>query len=171
MKSLVRTIVILSAGLLLGWTLFAQETTTKKGKSRKLRQPGFVFVELETKRLDESVAFFQDVMDFEETYRSGSFIQLETDHSELLLIHADEIPAGHPFHGKYKEGSQGVGVEIGLVVADLDKSFEAAKRHPAWTISSGVVRRPWGVRDFRVLYPDGYYLRFTEGEAAKTKNL
>jgi hypothetical protein len=109
-------------------------------------------------------------MDFEETYRNGRFIQLETDHAELLLLHADEVPQGHPFHGKYKEGSQGTGVEIGLVVADLDKSFEAAKRHKGWTISSNIVRRPWGLRDFRVLSPDGYYLRFTEGEAARIKN-
>jgi len=31
-------------------------------------------------------------------------------------------------------------------------------------VSTGIVRRPWGVRDFRVLAPDGYYFRFTEGQ-------
>ena len=55
-----------------------------------------------------------------------------------------------------------MGVEVGLVVADLDKTFAAAKGQ-GWKISSGIGLRPWGLRDFRVLSPDGFYLRFTEG--------
>ena len=51
------------------------------------------------------------------------------------------------------------------MVADLDKAYAAALKFKdkGWPISTGIVRRPWGVRDFRVLAPDGYYLRFTEG--------
>jgi hypothetical protein len=45
----------------------------------------------------------------------------------------------------------------------LDKTYAAAVKQKGWPISTGIVRRPWGVRDFRVLSPDGYYLRFTEG--------
>ena len=59
----------------------------------------------------------------------------------------------------------GLGIEIGIVVADLDKAYAAALKFKdkGWPISTGIVRRPWGARDFRVLAPDGYYLRFTEG--------
>jgi hypothetical protein len=49
------------------------------------------------------------------------------------------------------------------VVADLDRAYAAAQKHKGFPISTGIVRRPWGVRDFRVLAPEGYYLRFTEG--------
>jgi hypothetical protein len=58
-----------------------------------------------------------------------------------------------------------MGVEIGLVVGDLDKAYAAAVvcNDKGWSISLGIGRRPWGVRDFRVLAPDGYYVRVTEG--------
>lgn len=129
----------------------------------ELRQPGFLFLELETQHLDEYETFFQAVMGFQTTYRQGRFLTMETARGQLLLLHPDELPAGHPFHGKYKGSDQGQGVEIGLVVADLDHAFAEASKHKAWRISSGIARRPWGVRDFRILAPDGYYLRFTEG--------
>jgi len=53
------------------------------------------------------------------------------------------------------------GLEVGLVVGDLDQTLVAAKKFD-WRITSGIAKQPWGVRDFRVLSPDGYYLRFTE---------
>jgi len=73
------------------------------------------------------------------------------------------IPKGHPFFGKVTGNANGIGLEIGMVVADLDKAFAATNNQPGFPVSSGIVKRPWGVRDFRVLTPDGYYLRFTEG--------
>ena len=32
---------------------------------------------------------------------------------------------------------------------------------PAGRSSEDIVRRPWGLQDFRVIDPDGYYLRIT----------
>ena len=90
------------------------------------------------------------------------YAEMHSDLAELLLIHPDELPKGHPFHGKLVGSGQGLGVEIGLVVADLDKTYAAALKHKDWRIASGIALRPWGERDFRVLSPDGYYVRFTE---------
>jgi hypothetical protein len=81
---------------------------------------------------------------------------------KATFIDPEELPRGHPFHAKLTGSGQGLGVEIGLVVGDLDKAYTAAVQRKGWSISTGIVRRPWGVRDFRVLAPDGYYLRFTE---------
>jgi lactoylglutathione lyase len=80
-----------------------------------------------------------------------------------LLIDPEELPRGHPFHAKLTGSGQGLGVEIGLVVGDLDKAYAAAVQCKGRSISTGIARRPWGVRDFRVLTPDGYYVRVTEG--------
>ncbi len=52
-------------------------------------------------------------------------------------------------------------VEVGLVVGDLDRAHAAAVKSN-WRVTGSIQKRPWGVRDFRVLSPDGYYLRFTE---------
>lgn len=31
-----------------------------------------------------------------------------------------------------------------------------------WSLAEDLTRRPWGLVDFRLLDPDGYYLRVTE---------
>jgi hypothetical protein len=79
-----------------------------------------------------------------------------------LLIDPKILPKGHPFYDPPRGGRRGYSVEVGLVVADLDQTFAAAGKFKDWKISSGIAKRPWGVRDLRVLSPDGYYLRFTE---------
>ena len=100
-------------------------------------------------------------MGFKVKSRGEHFVELETETAQLLLNDPDDLPAGHPFYKNFTGSGQGMGVEIGLVVADLDKSFAAAKKQ-GWQVSAGIGMRPWGVRDFRMLSPDGYYLRFTE---------
>ena len=130
-------------------------------KTPELRKPGFIFLELNTRKRDEYVAFFENVMGFKVKSRGERFVELETESAQLLLNDPDDLPAGHPFYKNFTGSGQGMGVEIGLVVADLDKSFAAAKKQ-GWQVSAGIGMRPWGVRDFRVLSPDGYYLRLTE---------
>ena len=132
------------------------------GKSPSLRRPGFVFMELNTKKVDEYVAFFADVMGFKETMRKGRYVVLQTEVAELTIMDPDLLLAGHPFYKTLDGKTQGMGVEMGFVVADVDKAFAAAVKHEGWRISAGIGRRPWGARDFRVVSPDGYYLRFTE---------
>jgi hypothetical protein len=164
-------ILVVTAVLLLarGFSASLQEAG-KPGPDEKgaqaappeLRRPGFVFLELGTKRIDEYIAFFQSVAEFRLSGRQGRFAWMNSERAELMFIDPELLPAGHPFHGKLTGEGQGLGVEIGLVVADLDRAFAAATTHQGWKISSGIMRRPWGVRDFRVLSPDGYYLRFTE---------
>jgi predicted enzyme related to lactoylglutathione lyase len=143
----------------------AEEKPAPQAAARKipsLRRPGFVFMELNTKHIEEYVAFFGSVMDFRETVRKGRYVVLQTDVAELTIMDPELLPTGHPFHQKLTGTGQGMGVEIGFVVADVDKAYAATIKHEGWKISSGIARHPWGARDFRVLSPDGYYLRFTE---------
>lgn len=53
------------------------------------------------------------------------------------------------------------GVEIVLEVDDLDAEWDHV-RATGWPVDEGLTARPWGLRDFRVLDPDGYYWRVTE---------
>jgi len=130
-----------------------------------LRKPGFVFMELGTTHVEDYLSFFESVADFKEMSRKPGYIVAQSGLAELTFIDPKYWSGGHPFSGKLTGSGQGLGIEIGIVVADLDKAYAAALKfkEKGWPISTGIVRRPWGARDFRVLAPDGYYLRFTEG--------
>ena len=53
-----------------------------------------------------------------------------------------------------------VGVELVLEVDDVDADRDQV--HDAgWPVVEDMTLRPWGLRDFRVLDPDGYYWRIT----------
>jgi|ERR1700680_4309739 lactoylglutathione lyase len=52
------------------------------------------------------------------------------------------------------------GVEIVLEVDDLDGERSAVEA-AGWDVVEDIVPRPWGLRDFRLLDPEGTYLRIT----------
>jgi hypothetical protein len=151
---------LIAASVVLGAATWPAASQAPKAPA--LRKPGFLFLELGTRRIDDYIAFFESVAHYRLVRREARYAELETERAQLLLIHPDELPKGHPFHGKLTGSGHGLGVEIGLVVADLDQTYAAAVKQKDWRISTGIALRPWGVRDFRVLSPDGFYLRFTE---------
>jgi len=53
-----------------------------------------------------------------------------------------------------------VGVELVLEVEDLDAD-RARVAQAGWPVVEDVMTRPWGLRDFRLLDPAGYYWRVT----------
>ena len=55
---------------------------------------------------------------------------------------------------------RGLGVEIVMEVDDLGTAHRRVldSGHPVFEPPQ---RRPWGLRDFRIVDPDGYYLRVT----------
>ena len=53
-----------------------------------------------------------------------------------------------------------VGVELVLEVDDLDVD-RARVDAAGWPVTEDITERPWGLRDFRLLDPDGYYWRIT----------
>lgn len=141
------------------------DTVNSAASAPSLRKPGFVFMEFGTTRVEEYLTYFESVADFKLKSRQPGYLVAQSDHAELSFIDPKFWANGHPFSGKLTGSGQGIGIEIGIVVADLDKAFAAASqfKDKGWPISTGIVCRPWGVRDFRVLAPEGYYFRFTEG--------
>lgn len=68
---------------------------------------------------------------------------------------------GHEYFGGFPRSTKrGYGVEIVIVVDDLDAVYAAAQGFAR--IVSPLRERPWGLRDFRLEDPFGYYLRVTE---------
>ena len=146
-------------------TTSATSATATTTSAPSLRKPGLVFMEFATQRVEDYVDYFGSVADFKATYRKPGYVQVQSALAELTFIDPKYWGPGHPFHGKVTGSGMGVGIEIGIVVAEIDKAYAAALKFKdkGWPISTAIVMRPWGVRDFRVLAPDGYYLRFTEG--------
>jgi lactoylglutathione lyase len=67
-----------------------------------------------------------------------------------------------PASGERRHRRPPTGVELVLEVDDI--LGEHDRVHAAgWPLEEDLTERPWGLRDFRVLDPDGYYLRITEG--------
>jgi lactoylglutathione lyase len=60
----------------------------------------------------------------------------------------------------YEQRRPPIGVELVLEVDDL----EAERNHVSeagWSVDEDLADRPWGLRDFRLIDPDGYYWRIT----------
>lgn len=69
------------------------------------------------------------------------------------------LPERHYFR-EGAAGRRGVGVEVVLEVIDLAGYEQRARSAKA--IFEPLQRRPWGLEDFRVIDPDGYYIRVTQ---------
>jgi lactoylglutathione lyase len=52
------------------------------------------------------------------------------------------------------------GVEIVLEVVDVEAERDRVRR-AGWPIAEDIASQPWGLRDFRLLDPSGYYVRLT----------
>jgi lactoylglutathione lyase len=75
------------------------------------------------------------------------------------LNRLSDLGGDHPIRPVARE-RPGRGVEIVLEVDDI----EAMYRHvlsEKWPRSAELTRQPWGLTDFRVSDPDGYYWRIT----------
>ena len=107
--------------------------------------------------LDASVGFYVDVLAFDvvrdERDASPPYAALRRDHVRLGM-------SGRPPIADPAQRRPPVGVELVLEVDDLP----AERRRVAaagWPVTEDVTLRPWGLRDFRLLDPDGYYWRLT----------
>jgi lactoylglutathione lyase len=107
--------------------------------------------------LDATADFYTRVLGFTlvRDQRDGSpgYLALERDQVRIGAAYRDE-PDRQP--GRRPPS----GTEIVLEVDDLDAEH-ARVVAAGWPIEEDLADRPWGLRDFRVLDPSGYYLRLT----------
>jgi lactoylglutathione lyase len=106
--------------------------------------------------LNATVRFYVDLLGFSVAE------DRRTDQLPYLAIQRDEVrigmvavQGGYPVHRQPPTGVEIV-LEVDYLHAERDRI-----RLAGWPIQEDIQRRPWGLQDFRVLDPDGYYLRFT----------
>jgi predicted enzyme related to lactoylglutathione lyase len=65
-----------------------------------------------------------------------------------------------PYFKKFpKDTVRGYGVEVVIMVDEIDKYYEKVKGFA--NVVEPLTSQPWGSKDFRTIDPFGYYLRFT----------
>lgn len=120
-------------------------------------------LELFVSDLNKSLTFYRDVLGFSVERQEADYIALKSGSTRLSLNKADGLGKQHFFNPELQSQRHGLGVEIVLEVEDVSAHFDRVKQH-GYTILSPLKKRPWGLTDYRVADPDGYYLRITSTE-------
>lgn len=78
----------------------------------------------------------------------------------LCFWAGNEEVFNQPYFSKFpKDTPRGYGVEVVVMVDDIDGFYEQVK--DIANVVEPLTEQPWGLRDFRTTDPAGYYLRFT----------
>ena len=89
------------------------------------------------------------------------YLILKKDNNILCFWAGNEMVWEQEYFKKYpKDSKRGYGVEIVVIVENIKKYYEQVKSF--CNVVEDLRKRPWGLVDFRVEDPFGYYLRFTE---------
>ncbi len=117
-------------------------------------------VELFVRDIEVSRAFYAGALGFMVARSTpGSYAALVRDGAAIGLNAAANLPLQHP--ASIAPGERpGRGVEIVIAVRDPDAVFARASASE-WPIESPLTLQPWGLKDFRMIDPDGYYIRVT----------
>jgi lactoylglutathione lyase len=96
-------------------------------------------------------------------YDPQGYVPVSAGRLRIGLQRRTALPAGHHFRPSHFTGPRGVGVEIVVEVDDVAAAFTRA-RDTAVNLGGQVeplAARSWGQTDFRLIDPDGYYIRVT----------
>lgn len=120
-------------------------------------------LELFVDDVEISTRFYVDGLGFVVERRESGYAHLRRGDAELGLAAMARLPERGPGPGFTRERlavARGTGVEIVLEVDDLEGMAQAVAR-AGFSIIEPLQERPWGLVDFRVADPDGYYVRIT----------
>ena len=119
-------------------------------------------LELFVEDIDAAIGFYTRILGFELVRNEPDYYASLRNRSVILgLGPVSKLPAqGGYFAPDIAGQRRGLGIEIVLEVDDVDAWHRRvlASGHPVF---EPLQERPWGLRDFRIVDPDGYYLRIT----------
>jgi len=127
--------------------------------------PVGVRFELFVDDVERSVAFYDAALGLQPApgYDPQGYVPVSAGRVRIGLQRHSALSAEHHFRSAHFAGPRGVGVEIVVEVDDVDAAF--ARARDAAVTHGGQVEplaaRPWGLTDFRLIDPDGYYVRVT----------
>lgn len=96
-----------------------------------------------------------------QVHNGGDYLVMERSGTILNFWPGNDAIWGQPYFKNFpKDTKRGYGIEIVIPVDDVEASYQQAKQFAH--ISSTLKLQPWGVKDFRIEDPFGFYLRVTE---------
>jgi lactoylglutathione lyase len=122
-----------------------------------------IFVELYVTSVESTISALKAIFDVSVPRHEGNFAEVRHGSSTLLLNGqpVSDFGAGNPIHALPKSLPRGAGVELCFEVDDTDDCHRRALADDRWVVTASPRDRSWGLRDFRVAHPDGYYIRIT----------
>ncbi len=118
-------------------------------------------LELFVEDMDRAIAFYRDVLGFTLLRRDDGYASVRRGRVTLGIGPIEKLPdVGGYFTRPRLRGRRGLGVEIVLEVDDVHEEYQRVRR-TGWPIVDPLASRSWGLDDFRLVDPDGYYLRIT----------
>lgn len=125
---------------------------------------GFRF-ELFVQDVEASVRFYSATLGLEPptTWSPEGYVPIGAGAVKIGLQLLTNLPAGHQFSPSGLAGPRGVGLEIVVEVDDVDLAYAkaAANAERCGGRVGPLADQPWGLRDFRLVDSDGYYVRIT----------
>jgi catechol 2,3-dioxygenase-like lactoylglutathione lyase family enzyme len=120
---------------------------------------GSLRVELFVADLDRSAGFYVEVLGFRVERNDPGYVAVRRGSATIGIGLMSGLPAAHPILSRSGERG-GLGVELVIEVPDVDALYRSVVAS-GWPVATPPGDRPWGLRDFRLLDPDGYYVRVT----------
>jgi lactoylglutathione lyase len=121
--------------------------------------------ELFVQDVERSVRFYSSTLGLEPptTWSPDGYVSISAGVVKIGVQHLANLPAGHHFSPSRLAGPRGVGLEIVVEVDDVDLAYAnaAACAERCGGSVEPLDDQPWGLRDFRLVDPDGYYVRVT----------
>ena len=117
-------------------------------------------VELFVKDPDRSVNFYTNVLGFTALKSHKDYFPVQRDNIIIGIGTIKGLDKNHYFRPEIKNQRLGLGVEIVLEVDDIEEMYRKVKA-TGYKIERALGKREWGLSDFRVVDPDGYYIRVT----------
>lgn len=121
--------------------------------------------ELFVSDVERSLAFYAAALGLQPPpgYDPLWYVPVSAARVRIGLQRRSALPAEHHFGPAHFSGPRSVGVEIVVEVDDVDAAFARARN--AAVAHGGQVEPlaapPWGLTEFRLIDPDGYYIRVT----------
>ncbi|KIW98426.1 uncharacterized protein Z519_00086 [Cladophialophora bantiana CBS 173.52] len=113
--------------------------------------PASLRIEIFPSNLQRMIDFYSNILNFSLIKRDGDYAYLGRD---AIFIGAIETRSPESLEQKESYRRPNKGVEIVIEVDDLEKerNIIVAK---GWRLDADIQRQPWGLKDFRLIDPDG----------------
>jgi catechol 2,3-dioxygenase-like lactoylglutathione lyase family enzyme len=117
-------------------------------------------LELFVSHLPTSIDFYRRVLGFKVgEQQPDGYTPMTNGAVRIALNRRSGLPDDHPVQLASHE-RPGRGIELVLEVDDIG-AMVAHVLSQNWPLAGELKQQPWGLTDFRVLDPDGYYWRVT----------